>query len=417
MQTRGKFFILTLSTAIAVYFLTGMFYNRVAAKEDAYKELKVFVDVLKRVDDDYVEKPDLTKAMDGAMKGMVEALDPYGAYLSKEKLTAIERRRESAKATIGAELSKRGGLTYVIATIPGGPAAKADLRSGDYIDAVDEKSVAEASLFEVEDLLRGPAGSPVTVSVIRGSVTEPLSLKLVRDLPKYPVPVFKMLDGGTAYLRLYHIAPGSAQQVKDALGQATRQGATGVVLDLRNSAGGDFDEGLKVTNLFIVQGVLGYRKFRDGDLVPVEARVEPTASHLPLVALVDYTTAGPAEVIAGAILDAKRGEVVGEKTFGFASKQKVFTLRNGSALVLSVEKFLTPSKKSIQDEVAKQAGIKPTVVYPEARYKNNLLLESYIDDADGRSEAYRKLMDRIEKEQLDKALEVLTKRAPTRKAA
>src|SRR5262249_52119250 len=162
-------------------------------------------------DDDYVEKPDLAKAMEGAMKGMVEALDPYGAYLNREKLAAIEKRKESAKAEIGAELSKRGGLTYVITTIPDGPAARADIRAVHYIDAIDEKSVAEASVFEVEDMLRGPVNSQVSLSLIRGSVTEPINIKVTRELPKYPPVTVKMLDATTAYVHLYHIAPGTAK--------------------------------------------------------------------------------------------------------------------------------------------------------------------------------------------------------------
>lgn len=417
MQTRGKFFVLTLSTAIAVYFLVDMFYERVAAKEEAYKELKVFVDILKRVDDDYVEKPDLTKAMEGAMKGLVEALDPYGAYLNRDKLASIEKSKDTSKADIGVELSKRGGLTYVITTIPGGPAIRADVRAGDYIDAIDGKSVAEASVFEVESMLRGTPNSEVTLSLIRGSVTEPVTIKVVRAVPKFPPVEMKMLDASTVYLHLYHIAPGTTKQVQDALSQASRNGAARLVLDIRNSGGGDFDEAFKVAGLFIGQGIVGYRKFHEGEAEPISVRSETESTTIPMVVLVDYTTAGPAEVIAGALLDSKRADLVGEKTFGFASKQKVFTLRNGSALVLSIEKYLTPSKKAIQDEVAKQAGIKPTVVYPDPKQKSNLLLDTYLDDSDTRSEAYRKIIQRIEKEQLDKALEVLGKALPVKKAA
>ncbi|MBI1747901.1 MAG: PDZ domain-containing protein [Acidobacteria bacterium] len=417
MKTRGKFLILGISSVIAFFCLAGMFYNRVAAREDAYKELKVFVDILKRVDDDYVEKPDLSKAMEGAMKGMVEALDPYGAFLSREKLAAIEPRKDSAPAVIGVELSKRGGLAYVITTIPDGAAARAGIRAGDYIDAVDDKSVAESSVFEVEDKLRGEPGSQVSLSVIRTSVTEPLTIKVTRELPQYPPVEIKMLDAATGYIHIYHWAVGTSGQVREAIKQMTRSGGSKLVLDLRNSGGGDFTEALAAANLFINHGVLAYRKFHEGEPEPIAAKADADATSFPMVVLVDFTTAGPAEVIAGAILDSKRGELVGEKTFGFASKQKLFTLRNGSALVLSVEKFLTPSQKSIQDETPKLAGIKPTVVYPDARQKNNRLLDSYLDDADGRSEAYRKVMQQIEKEQLDKAIEVLNRPPEVKKAA
>lgn len=418
MRAKGKLFILSLSAAVIVYALVGLFYDRVAAKDDAYKELKIFIDVLKKVDDDYVEKPNVQKAMDGAMKGLVEALDPYSSYLSKEKIEAIEKRKETAKADIGVELSKRGGLIYVVSPISGGPADLTGIRPGDYIDTIDDKSVADASLYEAYDLLRGAENSQAKVSVIRSYITEPVEIKVKRELPKSPPISTRMITQYTGLIKVPYLAQGSAQQFKERLSEVIGNGAKRIILDLRNTPGGEFEEGIAIANLFLKNGVIVHIKTRDGNRIAQEARSEQFICDLPVAVLANHGTAGAAEIIVGTILDNKRGQVVGEKTFGAASKQKTIPLRNGSVLIISVEKYFTPSGKSIQDESAKLAGVTPTIVFPTESYKSDLFFKAYFDESAGKDEKYKKLIEKIENEQLEKAIEVLNgKEGKVEKAA
>lgn len=418
MHAKGKFFILSISAAVIVYALVGLFYERVAAKDDAYKELKVFIDVLKKVDEDYVEKPNMQKVMDGAMKGLIDALDPYSSYLPKEKVDAIERRKETAKADIGVELSKRGGLVYVISPIAGGPADRSGIRPGDYIDSVDDKSVTEASPYETYDLLRGPENSVVKVSVIRGSVTEPVEIKVKREIPKVPELTTQTVASDITLIKVPFLAPGATQRFKESLTSAMRNGAKKIILDLRNTPGGEYEEGIAIANLFLKSGtIVNIRTSGNPNRMAREARSDQFLCDLPLAVLVNPGTSGAAEIIVGALLDNKRAQVVGEKTFGAASKQKMVPLKNGSVLIVSVEKYLTPSGKSIQDESAKLAGITPTIVFPAESYKADLMFKTYFDDADGKDEKYRKLIEKIEKEQLDKAIEALSNKDERAKAA
>ncbi len=417
MYSKGKIFILLTSVVIVIYGLAGLFYGRVVAENDGYKDIKVFVDVLKRVNDDYVEKPDLQKAMDGAMKGLIEALDPYSSYLTKDKLDSIEKQKKTAKADIGVELSKRGGLVYVIAPIAGGPASRAGIRTDDYIDAIDDKAIAELSLVEVQSLLRGSENSEAKLTLIRSASSDPIEKKVRREIIKLPDVRTEMLAGNIGYLKIPHFKEGLSHTFVDKLKAVVKNQPRGILLDLRSTAGGEFNEALAVANAFLRNGVIVSIKNRDGNKVAYEAKSEKTLCDLPLVVLVNQSTAGPAEIVTGALLDHKRAQVVGEKTFGMGSRQTLVPMKNGAALIISTEKYITPLGKQIQDESVRASGIKPNIISPEESYKSDLLLKSYLDDSSGADEKYNKLMEKIEQQQLDKAIDILNQEEKTQKKA
>lgn len=406
MRSRGKIFLLAISAAILIYAAVGIFYGRVAAKEDGYKDLRVFVDVVDKVSSEYVEKPNLDKAMEGALRGMLDALDPYSGYLPPDKQEQIERHNASAKGDIGLELSKRGGLIYVVAPISDGPAARAGIRPGDYIDSIDGISVQDLSLVEVYSLLRGPEDSSVKLSLIRGTSTEPVEVEIKRQALFYPPVSGRLLKDDIGYLKVAYFYRGASDEARSAIQKLAEEGARKLILDLRNAAGGDFSEGIALANLFLSQGVIAQSEGRSGKRTAIEAVPEKAVWKGPLIVLVNQSTAGPAEIVAGAVGDNKRGRLVGEKTFGYASRQKIVQLKSGGALILSVEKYLTPSGKAIQHESFKQAGIRPDYVVPEEQAKTDLLFRTYFGAMADQEKSYRKLIEEIERQQLEKAIEV-----------
>lgn len=417
MFHKGKLAVFVASSLIVLYGISAAFYGKVVAKDEAYRELSVFIDALRKINDDYVEPPDANKVQEGAMRGLIEALDPYSSFLSKEQMEAVEKRRASSNAGVGAVLSKRADLTYVVTTHANGAAEKAGVRPGDYVVAVDGMSVEDKSILEVDSLLRGAEGSAVKVTVYRTSRTKPVDLEITRK-PEVAVPVTsRILDNSVGLLEVPSLARPAIDQVRIKLKTLISAGAQTLILDLRDCADGDLPDGGELANFFIKEGMLYYSQNRKGERVE-ERKVssEKFVTNLPLVVLLNGSTAGAAEIAAGALKDHERGILVGEKSFGMGSSQTKFPLKNGAVLILSTVKMYTPGGKLIQDENPRHGGIKPNVQSPDDERHQDLLVESFFDEQDDAGK-YKNLRERIAKEQLDKALEILFKAQVTAKRA
>jgi len=416
MFHKGKLIVFVGSALIVLYGVSAAFYGKVVAKDDAYKELSVFIDALNKINADYVEPPDLDKVQEGALRGLIESLDPYSSFLTKDQIDGIEKRKAAGKAGIGVVLSKRTELIYVVSTRQNGPAAEAGIRAGDFIIVVDGLNVEDKSIPEVESLLRGPEGSSVKVSVFRSSRTKPVEFELARRPEVVPPVGSKMLDGGVGLLEISSLARPTIDQARVKLRTLISAGAQKVLLDLRGCADGAVGDGAELANFFLQSGLVCYSRNHAGEQVE-EVKVKPESfiTDLPLALLIDGTTAGAAEVAAGAIKDAHRGTVVGERSFGLGSSQSRFTLKNGALLILSTAKIFTPSGRMIEDENPRQAGIRADLQAPDDDRHQDLLVESYYDDKDEVAK-YKVFREKIAKEQLDRALEVLA-RVPLKKAA
>jgi carboxyl-terminal processing protease len=418
MFHKGKLLVFLGSFLIVLYGVTAAFYGKVAAKDDAYKELSVFMDVLKRVKDDYVETPNMDKVQEGAMRGLVDALDPYSSFLSKEQYDALQKRKAEGTAGVGIVLSKRSEIIYIVSCKHGGPAAEAGVRAGDYLMEVDGQGVEDRSILEVDSLLHGAPGTKVKVSLFRSTRTKPLELELTRRIPNAATVDSKMLDGNVGLLKVSSLSGSAADEVKLKLKTLISAGAGKLVLDLRDCADGSPDDGASLANYFLRSGVIYYSQNRQGEKVQtVEARPDRFITDLPLAVLIDGSTAGPAEIVAGALKDQKRATIVGDKSFGVGVAQRTIALKSGSLLILSIAKYYTPSGKVIQDETPSKTGILPDVQAPDEDRRQELNVESYYDDKDDAAK-YRQLQESIDKIQLDKALEILSKgKAPAKKAA
>jgi len=349
MSIKTKVVILASSAAILLFALAGGLDVRASSNDSAYRELKVYSEVLSRVRSEYVEEPNIPQVTDGALHGLLESLDADSSYLSAAQYQDYKSHKSEARGEIGAAVSKRFGYAVIVSVIPGGPADKAGLQAGDIIEAIEGKSTHEMSLAEIRSLLDGQPGSSVNVAVVRARRAEPQKLVITRDMVNIPPVADKMMDDGVGYIRVDAFTKGKAQEIAAKVKALQREGAKKLVLDLRNCAEGDEEEGIAAANLFLNHGTIAYLQ---GQKYPREAfNADPSkaVTNLPLVVLVNKGTAGAAEVVAAAILENARGDVVGDKTFGEGSVQKVIPLPDGSALILSVAKYYSPLGKAIQD--------------------------------------------------------------------
>ena len=341
MFQKGKLLIFLASFFVVLYGASAAFFGK-----EAYKELAVFMKVLDRVRDEYVETPDMGKVQDGAMRGLIDALDPYCSFLSKEQYTAIQKRTESSVASAGLVLSKKSDVIYVVSCAFEGPAAKAGIRPGDYVIAVDGKGVEERSIIEVDSLLRGAEGTKVKLTIFRGSRTKPQDMDLVFQSPAASLVSSKLLEDGVGYLKITSLSDASVEQAKVRLKTLISAGARKILLDLRYCADGTQTNGALVANYFLKDGVVCFSQNRKGEKTQVvEASQEKFITDLPSVVLINGSTAGAAEIVAGALKDHNRAKVVGEKSFGLGSEQKTISLKSGAVLIISVAKYCTPSGK------------------------------------------------------------------------
>jgi len=350
MSIKTKAVILVSSAAVLLFMVVGGLDGvRASSNDGAYRQLQVYSEVLSRVRSEYVEEPNIPQVTDGALHGLLESLDANSSYLSPLEYKEYKSHRSEARGEIGAAVSKRFGYAAVVSVIPGGPADKAGLQATDIIEAIEGKSTREMSLAEVHNLLSGQPGSNVTVSVVRARRAEPQKMVITRDLVTIPPVNDKMVEDGIGYVQVDAFAKGKAQEVAGKVKALLKLGAKKLILDLRNCADGEESEGIATANLFLNHGTITYLQ---GQKYPREAfNADPSRAitNLPVAVLVNKGTAGPAEVVAAAVLENARGDVVGDKTFGDGSVQKVIELPDGSALILSIAKYYSPSGKAIQD--------------------------------------------------------------------
>ena len=349
MSARVRATVLGLSLVVVLYVALGGLLGR-AVGEGAYQQLAVFSEVLNKIQSDYVEDPNLDQVTVGALRGLLEALDPYSSYLSPREFADYQKRKVSPPAgEVGLVLSKKYGLASVIAALPESPAARAGLRTGDIVESIGEFSTREMSIEQAHQLLAGEPGTGVKLGVVRQARAEPQTIELVRARLRPAALVSGRLENDIGYLRIASFQPGRATEVAGALRQLRSQGIRKLVLDLRDAAGGSEDEGVAVGRLLLSKGVI---TFIQGQQVPrKQFTAEPGAAlwEGPLTVLINTGTAGAAEIVAAAVADNRRGEVIGQHSYGAGTVQKTIVLDDGSALILVVAKYYSPSGKALLD--------------------------------------------------------------------
>jgi carboxyl-terminal processing protease len=401
MSTKIKTALLVASAGLLLFSLAGGIGGVRASNDGSYRQMEVYSEVLSKVRSEYVEEPNLPTVTDGALHGLLESLDSNSSYLNPEQYKDYKARKTSAKGDIGAAVSKRFGYASIVSVIPGGPADKAGLQDTDIIEAIETKSTREISLAEIRSLLAGDPGSNVNLSVVRARRAEPQKVVIARAVINVPAAQEKMLQDGIGEVHVDALTKGKSQEIASKIKALQKSGAKKLILDLRDCADGDESEGIATANLFLNHGTITYLQ---GQKYPREAfNADPSKAitTLPLVVLVNKGTAGAAEIVAAAVLENARGDVVGDKTFGDGSVQKLIELPDGGALILSVAKYYSPQGKAIQD-----AAVSPNIAVADTAEEGPVPDE---DENAAPSEIEKKIPpDRDE--QLQKAIEVLKNR-------
>lgn len=414
MPKISKILLLAVSVVLVLTVFLGVNSSGVSAATDdqdgAYKQINVYSEVLRHIQTDYVVEPNIPSVTSGALRGLLESLDADSSYLTPEDYKTFKADK-GGKAQVGINVSKRYGYATVVSVIPGSPADKANLNDGDIIEAIGSQDTRDISLAMIRMMLEGAPGSELTISVVRPRKAAPDKITMTRTVTTEP-PVGETMYENSSIL---YLKPGildheHVQQIESKLKGMQKAGNKKVLLDLRDVAAGDMPEAMRAANFFLQSGTIATL---EGQKVEKQTFTAETGKAIntssPVVVLVNRGTAGPAEVVAAALLDNKRAELVGEKTFGEGSQQKTFELPDGAALILSVAKYGSPSGKKLEDE-----GVTPGVLVA-----SNIDLAGGDDDAGDdqgstiehdKTVAPKKPAVTVD-EQLNKALDLLKSKA------
>lgn len=405
MKSRFKLFVVLLSTCLGILILAGAVAGREPSSEGAYRQMKVFTEVLHRIKSDYVEEPDLKSVTLGAVNGLLESIDPFASYLNAEQWRLYLKHKDGYKGDVGLVLAKRYGYVTVVSALPGSPAAQAGLTTGDLIESIKGVATRDMPLAYAEILLKGDPGTKLELTLLRMRSSEPHKTELTRAVVSVPPVSFRMLPDQIGYIRPHTLLAGKAKEIASAVSTLEKQGAKGLVLDLRQCAAGESEEGIAVARLFLEKGLVTYLQGQRHPRQDFLADSGKVLTKLPLVVTTNRGTADGAEIAAAALLDNKRAQVVGERTFGDAALRRPISMDDGGAIILSVAKYYSPGGKSIQD-----TGVAPSVPFMES--EPFVEVEEEEEETPQREPKPQTEQRPEEDNLLKKAIEVLTRSAP-----
>jgi len=392
MTSRFKFLVASSSTCLVFVLLFGAMRGHSASPDDTYRHLAVYSEVLGHIKADYVEEPDMKSVTLGAVNGLLESIDPYASYLNADQYKQWLKSKDQHKAGVGLVLSKKFGYVGVVDAIPGGAGAKAGLSTTDVLETINGVATRDMPLAFAEMLLEGDPGTTVEVGVLRFRKPEPQKITLTRSKIEYPAVTAKMLPDQVGLIQAGSLEGDRGKDVAAKVNDLQKQGAKYLVLDMRHCSTGTPEAGAKVANLFLDKGLIAYTEGQKVQRQDINADAAADITKLPLSVIVNRGTAGGCEVASAALLDDKRAEVIGERTYGDAAIRKAITMDDGSAVILSIAKYYSPSGKAIQDtgvtpsvpvvETEQQAvddDGNPVTVEPEHRPGEDMLLKKAIE--------------------------------------
>jgi carboxyl-terminal processing protease len=362
MSLKTRLSVLLLSTPVLAFVLVGglMGQSTTASGDERFAHIKVFQDVLNLVMDNYVVEVKPDRVMEGAMRGLADGLDPDNAYLTPALVRSVESGEALPDGDVGLNLTRQYYLR-VVATRDGSPAAKAGLQTGDYIRAIDGKPTRDMSVFEGNRLLRGKPGSKLTLTVIRGNAADPHEVPLVREKFSGPLVTSRSLGTGIGYMRIVAFNDGIAAELRRQASELAAGGAKTLIVDVRRTADGTYENGLAAARLFVKSGTLAIKAGREKEpREQIQAAAGDGAITLPVMLLTTTGTSGPAELFVSALDGTNRAEVIGERTLGRAGIQKLVKLPEGRGIWLTYARYLRPDGSAIQGR-----GIEPDVAVDE----------------------------------------------------
>lgn len=354
MTARTRLWILLVSTPIIAFAIIGGYLGQAVGRDETFANLRVFENVVELVVDNYVEPVDIKLAMRGAMRGLADGLDSDSAFLPAEVVKAVESNASAGPADIGVEVRRQFYLYLrVVSVRDGSPAAKAGLRPGDYIRAINGRATRDMSAVEGARLLKGAAGSNVDLLVLRSNAADPHQVALVRERIAPLTVTSRIVNPGTGYVRVGEFAADTPSKIKQAFDALGRGGASRFIVDVRGTAAGDPDHGLALSRLFVKSGTLAVKQTKGGkDPVrePITAAAGDGAITAQVILLVDQGTGAAAELFASALDSNKRADLIGERTLGRAARQQLVKLPDGSGLLISNVLYLTPANEAIHEK-------------------------------------------------------------------
>jgi carboxyl-terminal processing protease len=357
MNRSARIGIICVSVVIFCYAGLGHVLGH-ATDDKAYKSLTVYAEVLQKIQQDYVDDPNMRTVTAGSLHGLLESLDAQSSYLTPREYDEYKKKlQNSGTGETGLTISKRYGYVIVLSVLPDSPGTKAGIRSGDIFEAIGGFTTRDMSVGQALNLLTGQPGTGVKVAVIRRGKATPEEVDLVREKMAAPKIIALKVDPDILVLRLPSLDAGRAEEVRNRLMDAEKQGIHKVILDVRECGRGPVSEAISIARLFVPSGMLTTLRGQTVSTQVYSADPKQVSWKNPVSVLVDATTSGAAEVLASAILANHRGDVVGERTFGLASEQKLITMDDGAALILTVANYYNPGGKSILEE-----GVTPTEV-------------------------------------------------------
>jgi len=405
-----KILLLVVSVVLVLTVFLGVNSSGVSAATDgqdgAYRQINVYSEVLRHIQTDYVEEPSIPTVTNGALRGLLESLDSDSSYLTPADYKAFKADR-GGKAQVGINVSKRWGYATVVSVVPGSPADKANLNDGDIIEAIGNQDTRDISLAVIRLMLEGAPGSELSLSVVRPRKAAPEKLTMNRVVTPLPPVAETMYENSSIlYLKPGILDHEHVQQIENKLKGMSKAGNKKILLDLRDVADGENAEAIRMANFLLKSGTIvtleGQKIEKQTFAADGSKAINATS---PLVVLVNRGTAGPAEIVAAALMDNKRADVVGEKTFGEGSQQKTFELPDGAALILSVAKYQSPAGKKLEDE-----GVTPGVLVASNIDDNSPVDEDATPDSQQQPQQTKKPTVTVD-EQLNKALDLLKSKA------
>jgi carboxyl-terminal processing protease len=359
MSSRTRLIVLSITAPVIAFAIIGGFLGKVLAREDGYQNLRIFDDVTQLITNNYVEPVNVDKVMTGAMRGLAESLDPDSAFLSPQEVKQAESGTPLPAGDLGLELTRQYYLR-VIAARDNSPAAKAGLRTGDFIRMIDNQPTRDMSVWEGMRALRGAPGSLVKLTVIRGNAVDPHVVELTREVVNAPEVTGRIAAPAVGYIRIAAFGPKAVEQTKARIAELAKNGASQLIVDVRRTSGGPLDIGINVARLFVPKGTLAIREAKNGERESITTAEGDGAVTMPMTVLIDAGTSGAAELFASALAGNHRADLIGERTIGRAASQKLIKLPDGSGLWLSTTKYLTPSGNPLHEK-----GLEPSIAVDE----------------------------------------------------
>ena len=334
------------------------FHKSFSDNGDVYKKIDLFGEVLEKINNEYVDEVDQSKSMDAAINGLLQSLDPYSAYMTPESLEGMQTETSGKFGGLGIEVGMEAGVVKVISPIDDTPASKAGLKAGDYIVKVDGIQVQGKSLSEAVDLMRGPVGSSIEITVRRRNVKKALIFNITREIIQVQSVKSELIDNNIGYIRLSSFNENSSEQIKVKVKKLNiNKNLKGYILDLRNNPGGLLSQAIKISDFFLENGEIVSTKSRTAsENRKWFAKKGDIINGKTLIVLINYGSASASEIVAGALKDHKRAIILGENSYGKGSVQSIIPLKNKGAIRLTIAKYYLPSGKSIS-----KVGVTPDI--------------------------------------------------------